>query len=248
MPDGEVLKTYTDRYLVVYHSVDNRSEQSKRDDFDKFHEGDPAILKSGRYSTSMVTPSLRASELTSVRARRCAPGIRSVGEGKDFSIGLGVFTVSIASDVRMAFADYRIGRPCTGEEIARAQKQLGHPLPPLVRELYEEINGFLGPTDAPFFFPLLDEPGNSARQSLVGYTLFLRSEDYFPSFLANAVAVGDDGTGPMWLVFLDQPQRVALWDPEWGDGVEWLEGGLFDVWLKAKATYDAIRKRRLTER
>jgi hypothetical protein len=150
--------------------------------------------------------------------------------------------VSIASDVRTAFTDCRIGRPCTGEEIARAEKQLGHPLPPSVRELYEEINGFRGPTDAPFFFPLLDDPGNSTRQSLVGYTLFLRSEDYFPSFLANAVAVGDDGTGPMWLVFLDQPQRVALWDPEWGDEVEWLEGGLFDVWLKAKANYDAIRK------
>jgi hypothetical protein len=89
---------------------------------------------------------------------------------------------------------------------------------------------------------LLDDVGDTAQQSLVGYTLFLRSEDYFPSFLANAVAVGDDGTGPMWLVFLDQPQRVALWDAEWGDDVKWLAGSLLDVWLKAKAVYDGMRK------
>jgi len=43
MPDGEVLETYTDRYLVVYDSVDDRCEQGKRDDFGKFHEGDPEI-------------------------------------------------------------------------------------------------------------------------------------------------------------------------------------------------------------
>ena len=43
MPDGEVLETYADRYLVVYDSVDDRCEQGKRDDFGKFHEGDPEI-------------------------------------------------------------------------------------------------------------------------------------------------------------------------------------------------------------
>jgi hypothetical protein len=50
--------------------------------------------------------------------------------------------------------------------------------------------------------------------SLVGHTLFLRSEECFPAFLSSAIAVGDDGTGPTWLVFLDQPKRVALWDAE----------------------------------
>ena len=150
--------------------------------------------------------------------------------------------MSIAADVRKAFSGYRIGAPCKDEELARAEIQLGHPLPSVIRELYREMNGFFGPTDASFLFPLLDDVGDPGQQSLVGYTLFLRSEDYFPRFLANAVAVGDDGTGPMWLVFLDQPQRVALWDGEWGDDVQWLEGSLLDVWLKAKAMYEGMQK------
>jgi hypothetical protein len=66
------------------------------------------------------------------------------------------------------------------------------------------MNGFLGPTDAQFLYRLLDEAGNPSQAFLVGHTLFLRSEEYFPAFLSIAIAVGDDGTGPTWLVFLDQ--------------------------------------------
>lgn len=149
--------------------------------------------------------------------------------------------MTLASDVRTAFAVYPAGLPCTEEEIAFAEKKLGHPLPSAVRDLYRAMNGFLGPTESRFLYPLLDAAADSSGTSLVGHTLFLRSEDYFPDFLAKAIAVGDDGTGPAWLVFLDQPDKVALWDAEWGDEFEWLEGSLLDVWLKAKEMYDAIR-------
>jgi hypothetical protein len=104
------------------------------------------------------------------------------------------------------------------------------------------MNGFVGPTGAQFLFPLLEDAADPARASLVGHTLFLRSEDYFPRFLSRIVAVGDDGTGPTWLILLDQPDKVALWDAEWGEEFEWLDGSLLDVWLKAKAMYDALLK------
>jgi hypothetical protein len=96
------------------------------------------------------------------------------------------------------------------------------------------------PTDAQFMYPLLQDRANPSRSSLVGMTLFLRSEEDFPEFLGRAVAIGDAGTGPIWLVFLDKPDKVALWDAEWGEDFEWLEGGLLDVWLKKKALYDGF--------
>jgi hypothetical protein len=46
----------------------------------------------------------------------------------------------------------------------------------------------------------------------------------------------------MWLVFLDQPHSVALWDVEWGAEVEWLDESLLEVWLRAKGVYDSIRE------
>ena len=150
--------------------------------------------------------------------------------------------MSLAFNVRAAFAEFPAGAPCTEDEIALAERKLGHPLPPSIRDLYREMNGFVGPTAAQFLYPLLDDAADSSRVSLVGHTLFLRSEDHFPAFLAKAIAVGDDGTGSAWLIFLGQPHRVALWDAEWGDEFEWLEGGLLDVWLQAKEMYEAIRK------
>jgi hypothetical protein len=150
--------------------------------------------------------------------------------------------MKLATDVRKAFAAHPIGHPCTNEQIELAERELGHPLPSSIRDLYREMNGFVGPTGAQFLYPLLDQVKGSSQPSLVGHTLFLRSEEYFPAFLSKAIVVGDDGTGPARLVFLDQPQRVALWDAEWGDEIEWLGGSLLDVWLQAKDMYDVIRK------
>jgi hypothetical protein len=149
----------------------------------------------------------------------------------------------MAAEIRRAFSQYAMGASCTPEDIAAAERQLGHALPPVVAELYREMDGFLGPTNAQFMYPLLQDRTNASRSSLVGMTLFLRSED-FPGFLGRAVAIGDAGTGPFWLVFLDEPDKVALWDAEWGDDLEWLEGGLLDVWLKEKALYDRLMNER----
>jgi hypothetical protein len=137
------------------------------------------------------------------------------------------------------FPEATFGPPCTEAQIALAEKRLGHALPPVLVELYREFDGFLGPTNAQFFYPLCDAPTDMSA-SLVAHTLFLRGEDYFPAFMKSAVAVGDMGTGPCWLIFLAEPARVALWDAEWGDDHESLEGDIVDVWQAAKLVYESL--------
>lgn len=119
--------------------------------------------------------------------------------------------------------------------MAKAEELLGHPLPPLLTELYLNFNGFTGPTGAAFFYPL---------PTLVEHTLLLRSEDYFPTFLRHAVAIGDYGTGSYWVILIDAPGNILEWDAEWGDDYETLEGTLVDVWRGRKELYERLIKER----
>lgn len=149
--------------------------------------------------------------------------------------------MSIPRQIRKHFEGFPFGAACTPADIAKAEKQLGHPLPPPLAELYLNFNGFAGPTNAAFFYPLL-KPSSFATTSLVEYTLFLRSEDYFPEFLWRAVAIGDYGTGPCWVILIDAPGKILEWDGEWGDDYEMLEGTLVDVWKGKKELYEKIIK------
>jgi hypothetical protein len=136
------------------------------------------------------------------------------------------------------FPEATFGEPCSDEQIAQAETRLGHPLPPVLVELYRAFDGFVGPTNAQFLYPLCNAPRDMIA-SLVEHTLFLRGEDYFPDFLKAAVAVGDMGTGTCWLILLEDPTRVVQWEGSWGDDYEVLEGGLTDAWLSAKQLYDS---------
>ena len=62
--------------------------------------------------------------------------------------------MSQADDVRMLFAGQRFGEPCAEADIQRAEAAIGEPLPVAIRELYLAFDGFLGSTDARFFWPL----------------------------------------------------------------------------------------------
>lgn len=138
------------------------------------------------------------------------------------------------STVRDAFREYGFGQPASLELLANAEAKLGHRLPPVLRNYFLAFNGFKGPTDSDFFYTV---------DHLVEMTLFFRSEDYFPKFLHGAVALGDDGTGPCWLIRLDQPDTIIEWDAEWGDDFEVLQGSLVEIWLARKAVYDGIQAR-----
>ena len=142
-------------------------------------------------------------------------------------------------EVRSAFPEGVFREAATGEELAEAERQLGHHLPSQLRELYLSFNGFQGPTNAPFLFPLLERPGPSG-ESLVTYTLFLRGEGYFPNWVQRAIAFGENGTGAAWLMIIDESDRLVRWDAEWED-YEAVDGSLLEAWKEEKALYDSLR-------
>jgi hypothetical protein len=144
--------------------------------------------------------------------------------------------MSIAHEVRRHFEGFDLGPPCAPEDLARAERELGHPLPAVLRELYLSFDGFLGPTAAAFFYPLLRRD-DDASESLVSFTRFLRHEDDFPGFWRQAVAFGDDGCGSHWGMRLDSPGEVFEWHP--GQGEEYTAVGRspLDAWLRGKGRY-----------
>jgi hypothetical protein len=147
--------------------------------------------------------------------------------------------MSLAESVRNAFAESAFGAPVSSSELEEAEAALGHALPPVLRELYAAFDGFTGPTNAPFLFPLVHRPG-PRQDSALAYTDFLRAEIPSLEWLRTAVALGGPGTGSSWFVSILHPDQVWEWDAEWGDEYEVLEGSLLDVWLAKKAMYDAL--------
>jgi len=147
--------------------------------------------------------------------------------------------MALASAVLKAFPEGTFGAALPPSALAAAEAALGHPLPAPVKELYLQFDGFLGPTNAQFFLSLLEPPG-PMKESLVGFTLFLREEDYCPPWLQSAVAIGNNGTGAGWYVLLDDPSRVVRWSASWGDEYEPLDGSILEVWLREKDLYESI--------
>jgi hypothetical protein len=144
-------------------------------------------------------------------------------------------------DVRQAFAKGVFRKPATAAAIAQVEQALGHPLPDQIRSLYLEFDGFHGPTGANFLFPVRERtpPGS---ESLLTYTQFFRSEDYFPEWLQHAVAVGDNGTGTTWFILLEEGERIVRWDAEWEEYEE-VEGNLLDAWIAERKLYESVFSR-----
>ena len=143
-----------------------------------------------------------------------------------------------AADVRRVFPQATFGAPACEADIAEAERLLGHPLPSDLRNLYLEFDGFLGPTDATFLYPVLIRP-HPGGESLATYTQFFRTETGMPDWLTQAIAVGDYGTGTAWFILLNEGSRVVRWDAEWEE-YESVEGSLLDEWIKAKEFYESL--------
>ena len=139
-----------------------------------------------------------------------------------------------ADEVRALFVGQHFGAPSTEADIRRAEALLCEPLPPVIRELYLAFDGFLGPTDAGFFWPLFGAEG------LVEKNRFLRSNDLFPQKLVSqCLLFGDNGCGPQWGIKRDRPGKVIQWDAEWGTDFEVVGDSPIDVWKSEKPLYDA---------
>lgn len=141
-------------------------------------------------------------------------------------------------DVRQAFANGVFRGPATAAAIVQVEQALGHALPDQLRSLYLAFDGFQGPTDANFLFPVLEQ-ATSGSESLLTYTQFFRGEDYFPEWLQRAIAVGENGTGATWFMLLEEGERLVRWDAEWEEYEE-VEGTLLDAWIAERKLYESV--------
>ncbi len=144
--------------------------------------------------------------------------------------------------LRNSFPNGVFGAPVSAQVIAEVEAELGHALPQVLRDLYLDFDGFMGPLNTPFLFPLRERP-NAMQESLLSFTRFLRDEDYCPPWLHRAVAIGGDGSGSAWFVLLESPDGAVRWEAEWGPEYEQLEGSLLDIWLSKKAALDSLLPR-----
>jgi hypothetical protein len=146
-------------------------------------------------------------------------------------------------EVRSHFAGFDFGAPCSEADILRAEAALGEELPNVLRELYLAFNGFLGPTNATFFWPLFAP--NPERAGLVEMNRFFRDGDPFPQDLVSqCLFFGDNGIGPQWGIKKDIPGKVIKWDAEWGTEFEIAGDSPLAAWLAEKNFYDALDEQR----
>jgi SMI1 / KNR4 family (SUKH-1) len=135
-----------------------------------------------------------------------------------------------SSSVVLETFDGPFGTPATDESISNAERLLGHALPSVLKQHYRAYDGFCGPTDTHFLYSL---------DKLVETTLWLRNEGYFPEFIKRAVALGDYGVGPYWLILIDNPDTIVEWDACMeGEEHLVLETSLTETWLARKIWYD----------
>ena len=142
--------------------------------------------------------------------------------------------MAAADDIRRIFAGYRFGAPCTVADIDSAERKLGERLPGALRELYAAFDGFVGPTNADFFWPLF------GRNELVEMNRFLRGEPFPTEWTSQCLFFGDYGCGPHWAFNRDLPDRVIVWDPEWGTDFDVVGGSPLEVWCAEKQQYDSL--------
>ncbi len=140
-----------------------------------------------------------------------------------------------ADEVRALFAGHSFGTPCTDADIRRAESALGEPLPAVLRELYLAFDGFLGSTNASFFWPLF------GRDGLVEMNQFYRDDELFSQELVSrCVFFGDNGCGPQWGYKSDLPGKVIQWDAGWGSDFKVVGDSPLDVWRSEKQSYDSL--------
>jgi hypothetical protein len=128
----------------------------------------------------------------------------------------------------------RLHVPMT-ELLAAVERKLGVPMPLWLREVYQTCNGFSGPYDVCILYPL---DGNAG----VGdFTLFLRDQDWSPPWLTRAIVFGfiaGSGSTTAHSVALDG--QLIEWCYGDGDKYRVLEGGLFELWRRIQARWDAV--------
>ncbi len=148
-----------------------------------------------------------------------------------------------AEKVKAEFPDAAFRRPCSDDDIRRANAALGAPLPAILEEFYRAFNGFRGPTNAAFFWQLFASKKNPT--GLVEMNRFFRDnvDDPFPrEIVSQCLFFGDDGIGAQWGFKKNQQGKIIKWDARWGSEVEVVGESPLEAWLAEKAIYDEMEQ------
>jgi hypothetical protein len=148
-----------------------------------------------------------------------------------------------AEKVKAEFPNAAYGSPCSDEDIRRATAALGEPLPAILEEFYRAFNGFHGPTNAGFFWPLFASTNNPT--GLVEMNAFFREnvDDPFPrEIVSQCLFFGGDGIGGQWAFKTDQPGKIIKWDASWGTDVEIVGDSPLEAWVAEKKVYDDMQR------
>src|SRR4051812_27082217 len=102
----------------------------------------------------------------------------------------------IAEATRHAFPEAHFGPPATAADLARAERELGEPLPAVLRELYLSFDGFS--TGAPWLYDLF----GSQNGLLAMNREFREGPEYYDlrKFMRSCVFFGDDNLGSFWAI------------------------------------------------
>jgi hypothetical protein len=140
--------------------------------------------------------------------------------------------MTAADEVRAMFPGRPFGAPCNEADIVRAEAALGETMPTMLRDLYLAFDGFHGPTDAGFFWPL------SGREGFVEMNQFFRADPVFPQELVSqCLFFGDNGCGAQWAVKRDLHDTVIQWEASWGAEFEVVGKSPAEVWRAEKQLY-----------
>jgi hypothetical protein len=120
------------------------------------------------------------------------------------------------ADIRSHFAGRRFGAPCTPEQIAAAEAKLGIRMPDPLRELYLAFDGFRGPTNAQYLFPLVSCTDRGS--SLFEMTRFFR--DWKLVNLSRFVFFGLSTADENWGISVDDPRKIIAYHHHMEDKYE----------------------------
>lgn len=148
------------------------------------------------------------------------------------------FSKSAMAHMTFDILTFPHGAPIQETEIREAEIALGHAVPAELLAVYRVANGFRGPTNAAFLYPLLT-PQAFNDQTAVALTLALREEGIQPSFWDRAIMFGDPGMMPCWGIEVDSA-RLFEWWPEDGEEIAYLDRSILQLWCEKKAWYDEI--------
>lgn len=132
------------------------------------------------------------------------------------------------TEIRTHFRSGRFGPPCTTEQIAKAEEKLGLRLPDALRELYLAFDGFRGPTNAQYLFPLLS--CSDGGSSLCETTLFFRSWEQVD--LSHFIFFGSSSADENWALSVDEPKKIIAYHHHMEDEYEHAGSDILQVYLE----------------